>query len=109
MENLTCLGLRGNRLDNSCVELLNHLLQRDGMFPKLYWVDMRNNVDITHYSQSLLEEFRKRLPKASQYMDMRDLAEGKAVIIDDDSETESEKEGSVSETKRFKFEEQLRK
>ena len=64
------------------------------MFPKLYWVDMRNNVDITHYPQSLLDEFRNRLPSASKHMDMRDLAEGKAVIIDDDYDSDKETEGN---------------
>ena len=92
MENLTCLGLRGNRLDNSCVEFLDHLMTRPERLSKLYWVDMRNNMEIITYPQSLLDKFRNRLPQGSKNMDMRDLAEGKAVFIDDDYDTDDEKD-----------------
>ena len=53
---------------------------------------MRNNVDIITYTQSLLDKFRDRLPQGSKNMDMRDLAEGKAVFIDDDFDTDDEKD-----------------
>ena len=94
MENLTCLGLRGNRLDYSCVEFLDQLMQKPERFPKLFWVDMRNNVDIHTYPKSLLEAFKERLPQGCKNTDMRDLAEGKAVFVEDDYDAAADEDNT---------------
>ena len=82
-------------MDNSCIVLLDHLLKRPEIYPKLYWVDMRNNLDIVKYPQTLLDSFRNRLPPGTKHMDMRDLAEGRAVLLDDDFDADNEDKTSL--------------
>lgn len=53
-------------------------------FPKLRWVELKNNVDIYTVPLSLLTELKSRFPTSGSYIpSFQDLAEGRAVVMED--------------------------